>query len=210
MDMADTEICYYKDSDSRLYTKIRNIVYENEFGTDNMYPMSRFEREGQVLTEIGLESFLVLKKRRETSLMGILQKSIDIATKAHKGQVDKAGKDYIEHPKEVAARCKGLDTKIVAMLHDVIEDTDLAAQDLVRSEIPDYLVDAVTLLTKVKDENYSEDEYYRKIKKNRIARVVKLADLSHNTDLSRLEQVDEKAMKRYKKYLSRIAYLNEN
>jgi (p)ppGpp synthase/HD superfamily hydrolase len=135
----------------------------------------------------------------------IESKALSIATEAHAGQVDKAGCDYIEHPKAVADRCSNRECRIVALLHDTIEDTFVTADYLREHGIPEHLVQAVLLVTKDKsDPGYNYGHYLQAIKANPIARAVKLADLSHNMDLSRLPQITPKAIRRQMKY--RVSY----
>lgn len=119
-----------------------------------------------------------------------LEIAIQIAEKAHKGQKDRGGNDYIEHCRTVASSVESIEEKIVAYLHDVIEDTDVTEGVLLSEGISDYLVEAVVALTK--KEGQSEDDYYESVAKNSLAVKVKLADLSHNMDLSRLKVVKDK------------------
>ncbi len=113
--------------------------------------------------------------------------ALEIATEAHKGQVDKSGVDYIKHPIAVASFCKNPRAKVAALLHDVIEDTDLTAEDLRGRGIDEDIVEAVVLLSKPKDFDKARDldAYLFAIKKNPIAREVKLCDLLHNMDPKR-------------------------
>jgi (p)ppGpp synthase/HD superfamily hydrolase len=99
------------------------------------------------------------------------------------------------------------DTTIVALLHDVIEDTPYTLDDLRAMGFNEQVLDALALMTHDKRIPYMD--YVAKIKGNKIARTVKLADLKHNSDLSRLYNVDEKAMKRIDKYRQAIALLSE-
>lgn len=125
-----------------------------------------------------------------------LIKAFIVAIKAHRGQKDKGGKPYILHPVRVALNVKGKDEKIVALLHDVIEDTNYTIDDL------DFLTkeqkEALLLLTH--DKNVAYMEYVRKIKKNKIASKVKLADLEQNMNLKRLKTISNKDLKRLEKY----------
>lgn len=114
-----------------------------------------------------------------------------IAAAAHKGQVDKAGKPYIEHPAHVAASVQGDVAKAVAWLHDVVEDTPLTFADLRERGVAPEVIEALKLLTH--DESVPYLEYVRSLKPNPLARAVKLADLRHNSDLSRLPCITEKA-----------------
>ncbi|MDR0922038.1 MAG: HD domain-containing protein [Lactobacillales bacterium] len=131
--------------------------------------------------------------------------ALDIATRSHEGQRDKAGVDYIEHPKTVAGFVSLETEKAAAYLHDVLEDTDITADDLINQGIPVEVVQAVQILTKQKNQNY--EEYLKLVKKNPIARIVKMADLRHNSDLSRIKQPQEVDFERCEKYRKAIKYL---
>ena len=132
--------------------------------------------------------------------------ALAIAKKAHAGQVDKAGVDYIQHPLHVASQVKTEQEKTVALLHDVIEDSDVTVDDLLASGLSNEVVTAVQILTKKKGQSYQE--YLEKVKSNNLARVVKLADLKHNSDLSRLKSVTNTDYERVKKYKNAIRYLS--
>ena len=132
--------------------------------------------------------------------------ALAIARKAHAGQVDKAGVDYIQHPLYVASQVETEQEKAVALLHDVIEDSNITAVDLLASGLPNEVVTAVQILTKKKGQSYQE--YLEKVKTNDLARVVKLADLKHNSDLSRLKTVSDTDYERVKKYKNAIRYLS--
>lgn len=124
----------------------------------------------------------------------------------HQNQVDKAGKPYINHPEFVAAHVTGEDEKTVAYLHDIVEDTPVTI-DTVRNMFGDTVADAVALLTHPDGEPY--EHYVRRVKENPIARAVKLADLRHNSDLSRLQEVTDKERARAEKYKRAIEILEE-
>lgn len=132
--------------------------------------------------------------------------ALKIATEAHKGQVDKAGIPYINHPLTVASLVDTEEEKIVALLHDTIEDTNITEQDLIDYGFPNEIVEAVKLLTHNKNVPYMD--YVAKIKDNELARKVKIADLTHNSDLSRLKEITEKDKKRYEKYQKALLYLS--
>ena len=131
--------------------------------------------------------------------------ALKIATEAHKGQVDKAGVPYINHPLTVASLVDTEEEKIVALLHDTIEDTNITEQDLIDYGFPNEIVEAVKLLTHNKNVPYMD--YVAKIKDNELARKVKIADLTHNSDLSRLKEITDKDKKRYNKYQKALLYL---
>ena len=132
--------------------------------------------------------------------------ALAIARKAHAGQVDKAGVDYIQHPLYVASQVKTEQEKAVALLHDVLEDSDITAADLLAYGLSNEVVAAVQTLTKKKGQSYQD--YLEKVKSNDLARVVKLADLKHNSDLSRLKSVSDTDRERVKKYKNAIRYLS--
>lgn len=132
-------------------------------------------------------------------------KALGIAYRAHYGQKDKGGKPYILHPINVALKTKTKDAFIAALLHDVMEDSDYTADDLLKAGIPDHIVDALRLLTHEKGTDYMV--YVRGLKDNEIAREVKMADIKHNSDLSRIPHVTEKDLNRVKKYKAAMALL---
>lgn len=132
--------------------------------------------------------------------------ALKIATEAHKGQVDKSGVPYINHPLIVASLVDTEEEKIVALLHDTIEDTNITEQDLLNYGFSNKIVEAVKLLTHNKNVPYMV--YVAKIKDNELARKVKIADLTHNSDLSRLKEITEKDKKRYEKYQKALLYLS--
>ena len=131
--------------------------------------------------------------------------ALSIAKKAHKGQYDKAGVDYIEHPLFVASLVDTQEEKAVALLHDVLEDSPYTAEELILAGLPETVVSAVQILTKKKGQDYQQ--YLELVKYSPIARRVKLADLKHNSDLSRLATVTEKDLERLEKYKKAIDYL---
>ncbi|MBS4750980.1 GTP pyrophosphokinase [Carnobacteriaceae bacterium zg-ZUI78] len=132
--------------------------------------------------------------------------ALKIATKAHKGQTDKAGLAYIEHLKTVASFVESDEEKSVAYLHDVIEDTSLTLKDLEDLGFTAEIIEAVRLLTKSFEQDYQD--YLVQVKGNSLARVVKLADLRHNSDLSRLKVITKKDLCRTEKYQKSIKFLS--
>ena len=140
--------------------------------------------------------------------MNSVEKAIQIALTAHAGQVDKAGKPYILHPIAVASMQDTEEGFIVGMLHDVVEDTYVTLPDLLNQGFSHEIVEAVELLTHAKDEDYMT--YVKRIKGNKLATKVKLADLKHNSDLSRLPVVREKDIRRVEvKYKPAIEFLTQ-
>ena len=134
------------------------------------------------------------------------KKALKLCFDAHKEQLDKSGLPYVFHPFHLAEQMESENTTIVALLHDVVEDTDYTFADLEKMGFSKEVIDALKLLTH--DPAIPYMEYVSKIKGNAIAKEVKLADLMHNSDVTRLDVVDEKAKKRREKYLKAIELLN--
>ena len=137
----------------------------------------------------------------------LLEKALRIAVEAHAGQVDKAGKPYIFHPLRVCCRCFTNEEKIVALLHDTIEDTEVTDEDLLSEGFPRNIVDAVLSMSRNEDENY--EDFVKRTSLNPLGRAVKLHDLEDNMDISRLNQVTEKDLDRLNKYIKAYRYLKE-
>ena len=129
--------------------------------------------------------------------MDDVKRAEEFSTLMHSGQLDRGGAPYIEHPRTVAAKVDGETEKIVAWLHDTVEDTD-ATIEQIASMFGDEVAGAVALLTHDKSEPYMD--YVRRIKGNEVARKVKMADLSHNMDVSRLPIITDADWRRVKKY----------
>ena len=136
----------------------------------------------------------------------LTKKAIKLAYKAHKDQYDKAGLPYITHPLHLAEGMSDEYTTIAALLHDVVEDTDITLDDLAK-EFPKEVIDALKLLTHQKGVPYMD--YVAKIKTNDIAKAVKIADLKHNSDLTRLDCITDKDLERIKKYQKALELLND-
>lgn len=132
--------------------------------------------------------------------MSTLQRAIEIATEAHKGQYDKAGNDYIGHPLRVMEMGKTENEKIVGVLHDVVEDTDWTFEALAAEGFSEEVIAALRCVTKL-SENENYDDFIDRVKKNPLAVAVKINDLSDNMDIRRLPYLSDKDVKRLKKYL---------
>lgn len=137
----------------------------------------------------------------------LTKKALQISFNAHNTQVDKSGIPYVYHPFHVAEQMDDEYSTCVALLHDVAEDSDMTLSDLRAEGFPDEVIDALALLTH--DKNVPYMDYIKKIRTNPIATKVKLADLEHNSDLSRLDEVDQKALERVKKYQLAASLLKE-
>jgi GTP diphosphokinase / guanosine-3',5'-bis(diphosphate) 3'-diphosphatase len=137
--------------------------------------------------------------------MATLERAIEIAAKAHAGQVDKAGEPYILHPIQVMLRVSGTEARIVAVLHDVVEDSAYTIEDLRKEGFSPPVLEAVAALTKEAGE--SRLEAASRAAKNEIARTVKLADNAENMNLDRIAHPTEKDYARLKEYEEVKAFL---
>ena len=136
------------------------------------------------------------------------KKAIAIMFEKHKEQFDKANVPYIFHPWYVAEQMDDEDSTIVALLHDVLEDTDTTVEELKTYGFNENIVEALILLNH--DENIPYFEYIENVSTNKLATKVKLKDLEHNSDLTRLETITDDDIKRFKKYHKSITMLEEN
>lgn len=123
----------------------------------------------------------------------------------HKDQVDKSGLPYVFHPFHLAEQMDDEYSVVVALLHDVVEDGEITLEEL-RREFPNEIVEAISLMTH--DVNVDYFEYVKAIKMNTLARKVKLADLKHNSDKTRLNVITAKDELRYQKYQKAIEILS--
>ena len=135
----------------------------------------------------------------------LTKKAMKICFEAHKNQTDKNGIPYIFHPIHLAEQMTDEDSICVALLHDVVEDTAITFEQLESEGFSKDIIDALKLMTH--DDSIPYMDYVKVIKTNSIATAVKLADLKHNSDLTRLDVVDEKALKRVEKYKQAIELL---
>ena len=136
------------------------------------------------------------------------QIALELAVEKHKNQTDKAGNPYILHPLHVMENVNSKEGKIVAILHDIIEDTDITEDYLLKIGLSKRIVDAVVALTRSEDMDYQE--YIKNLSSNPLAKEVKLADLEHNMDLKRLPTLEEKDLERNRKYQIAYHYLINN
>lgn len=129
-----------------------------------------------------------------------------IAYKAHEGQVDKAGVPYIFHPIHIAEQMNTEESCIVALLHDVVEDSDITI-DYLSKYFSEEVMAALKILTKNENDDYVE--YIKRVKTNKLATKVKLKDLKHNSDLTRLDIVTDEDRERSTKCINAIRYLED-
>ncbi len=136
------------------------------------------------------------------------KKALRVAFEAHKDQMDKSGLPYVFHPFHLAEQMKDEQTTAAALLHDVVEDSEYTFADLEKMGFEQPVLDALALLTHQPEVDYFD--YVRKIRTNPIAAAVKKADLKHNSDLSRLDEVTEKDLERVQKYRKALQILEGN
>lgn len=136
-----------------------------------------------------------------------VSKALRLATAAHSGQVDKAGENYIKHPIAVAQTVNTAEAQTVALLHDIVEDTPVTFEELKAEGFSDAVLHAVYCLTH--QEGEARDIYISRIAENPLATTVKLADLAHNSDLSRIPAPTEKDFARAERYAREIDFLKQ-
>ncbi|VVM81052.1 HD domain-containing protein [Pseudomonas fluorescens] len=134
-----------------------------------------------------------------------LERAIAIAATAHAGQVDKGGAPYILHPLKVMLRMSTLEQRIVAVLHDVVEDCGVSLDDLRKEGFSEEVLTAIESVSKVPGESY--EDFVERAAQNTIGRVVKLADLEENSDLSRIASPSWEDLERVEKYRRAIGRL---
>jgi len=154
-----------------------------------------------------IKSVIMMSEVSEMIYTPHTKKALKLCFEAHKEQTDKSSMPYVFHPFHLAEQMQTEETTIVALLHDLVEDTDYTIDDLISMGFDKTVTDAIALMTHADGVDYME--YVRMIKKNPIATAVKLADLKHNSDLTRLDVVDETAIARKEKYRKAIALLEE-
>ncbi len=135
----------------------------------------------------------------------LFDKAALICVTKHTGQRDKMGCAYFQHPMRVAMRCRTDEEKMVALLHDTIEDTDVTPEYLLAEGFPQSVVDGILSVTKRDGESY--EDFVARAKQNPLGRVVKLHDLEDNLDIFRLTALDADMTARYNKYLAARRFL---
>ena len=136
----------------------------------------------------------------------LLDKAAQICVTRHAGQRDKMNCAYFQHPMRVAMRCRTDEEKIVALLHDTIEDTDVTPEYLIEQGFPQHIVEGILSVTKREGETY--EDFVKRANQNPIGRIVKIHDLEDNLDVLRLDEVSPEMAARYSKYLKALRYLN--
>ena len=137
----------------------------------------------------------------------LLDKAAQICVEKHTGQRDKTGSAYFQHPMRVAMRCDTDEEKIVALLHDTIEDTDVTVEYLAEQGFPQNIIDGVVSVTRRNGESY--EDFVARAAQNPLGRAVKLHDLEDNLDIFRLTALDTAMAERFNRYLRAYRFLSE-
>ena len=203
------------NKDEIVKQESRNIEYQYSFGDEQwirssimmMYRWADNDEYGQFEQIPEAEALMLLDSQRD-KYNQLLELAIKVATEAHAGQVDKGGKPYINHPEAVAASLTNTEYKIVAYLHDVCEDTSITFDDLKDMGFTYRIVNSIRLLTKTDELTY--EEYLRRLRMDSCARAVKMADLKHNMDITRIPNPSEKDYARIEKYKRSLAFLESS
>ena len=193
---AESRIHYYQFSFGEEKWFLTRIMDEY------LWPYDDKCGEYEEITEA--EAIAILDAQRD-KYNQLLDLAVKVATEAHKGQVDKGGNPYIHHPEAVAKSLTSTESKIVAYLHDVCEDTSITLDDLMNMGFTYRIVNSVRLLTNTDKLTY--EQYLNRLRLSRVAREVKIADLKHNMDLSRIPEPTEKDYARIEKYKKAVAFL---
>ena len=200
------------NKDEIVKQESHNMEYQYSFGDEQwvrssimmMYRWADNDEYGQFEVIPEPDAFALLDDQRN-QYRRLLDLAIKVATEAHQGQVDKGGNPYIYHPQAVAASVSNTEHKIVAYLHDVCEDTPITLDALKNMGFPYRIVNSIRLLTKTGELTY--EEFLRRLRMDCAARAVKIADIKHNMDLTRIPNPGKKDYARVEKYKKALAFL---
>lgn len=140
--------------------------------------------------------------------MSNLDTAIAISSRVHTGQVDKADQPYILHPLRVMLKFQSEHERIVAVLHDVIEDSEISLDDLERLGFSATIIEAIDCLTKRAEETY--EEFISRVSLNDLARKIKIEDIKDNMDLTRIDSINDIDLARIKKYHRALKFLSKS
>lgn len=136
---------------------------------------------------------------------GKTKKAIKLMFDKQKNEIDKGGMPYVFHPFHLAEQMESEDEVVVALLHDIIEDTDVTIKELTKMGFTKQETDAISIMTHNKNDSY--EKYIKKISTNKLATKVKIADLKHNLDITRLNEIKTKDLEKIEKYKKSLRYL---
>lgn len=186
--------------------------YEYEFGKEQwvrsgimtFYNWPEDYRYNQYILVDEEEALIQLSEQR-IMFNKLLDLAIKVASDAHSNQFDKGGNPYILHPMAVANCVESTEEKIVAYLHDIIEDTNITSEDLENMGFTYRIVNSIKILTKPKNTSY--EDYLKSVKMDSNAWHVKIADIKHNMDISRIPEPTAKDFARIEKYKKALTFL---
>ncbi len=207
---------YYKLTDELNFGEVVRTVegkgYTYRFGAEEWVRsaiMVRYTWPDDPLygeyTDISEAEAMALLDAQRERLDSLLPLAVRVAQKAHAGQVDKGGKPYILHPTAVAEALDSTENKIVAYLHDVCEDSDVTFEELELMGFTPRIINSVRILTKRPDMSY--DDYLALVRSDSNAWHVKVADIKHNMDISRIPSPTQKDFDRLEKYQRALKFL---
>lgn len=176
-----------------------------DFDTQEFFGDGLFKDEYEVITEKEANKLIAVYDKQIKSLYNRVE---SIAKKYHNNQTDLGNNPYMNHINSVVDAVNLIEEKIIAYLHDTLEDTDMTMGKLRQYRVPEFIIAHVNLLTHEKEEDYFE--YVRRLRHYPLAKAVKLADLKNNMDTSRLKKITEKDKERIKKYKKAYKILKEN
>ncbi len=209
---------YFKLIDTTNYGDILRIIgrhgFEYIYGVDDwvrtskllQYLWEQSEKYG-FYEEISEEKAFREIKVRGAYFAHMFNLAREIAEIGHQGQKDKGGQPYIRHPLRVAEGFRETEYKIVALLHDICEDSDITLRDLEEMGFSKRIIRSLAALTQRQDEEYND--YLGRVKQNHTARKIKIADLKHNLEISRIANPQAEDYRRLKRYKGAIKYLSE-
>lgn len=209
---------YYKLTDKLNYGEI--VKRDNEYSYSYYFGAEKWVKSGIMLryqwpdddlfgeyTDVSESEANRLMDAQREKLNELYILAEKIATQAHEGQTDKGGEPYINHPVAVADSLESTEHKIVALLHDVLEDTEVTADDLRAYGFTERIIKSIRILTKNDSESY--EEYLSYVKTDNMAWMVKRADLKHNMNIDRIPNPTEKDLERIEKYKKALTFLED-
>ncbi len=201
---------FYETDNGRLFMRLENWLYACEVITGRYYPVDPVDLDSiePWLVPCTEAEFMTRRAQRAPELAILSERAASICRRAHEGQKDRGGKPYAQHPIAVALMCNLEEERIVAYLHDVIEDTSFTLEQLIAEGMPEWVIDSVLRLSKDRsDPSYSYRNYLAEIKRDPIARAVKIADMVHNSDPTRPLEYGAFEISHYFKYKQSLAFL---
>lgn len=207
---------YYKLLDELNHNEVikndNGEKYRYSFGAEKWIPtgiMIRYMWPDDIkfgeYVKISEQEAQELLEQKRKQLNALLSLAISTAKKAHEGQVDKGGHPYFIHVQTVAESLDDTEQKIVGYLHDIVEDTHVTLKDLEKLGFTYRIVNSIRIMTQ--DNFPSRKKYLETVKVDNNACAVKMADLKHNMDISRIPNPTEKDFKRIQKYKKELAFL---